>query len=153
MWSHNENAFPTWLSRLEQGIGIQGFLYWDVGWSVGESRINDLTFPLRGYIWRTALKTSRAISHRAVIQSMETSHQPDKRLAKVAEENFKKLKISHHHDDPLSKYLRNGIKTLTLMKISEIKELPNPLGLEDFKLWNGNPIKKPPQGYYCVILP
>jgi hypothetical protein len=153
MWSHNENTFPSWFSRLEQGINIQGFLYWDVGWGVGESRINDLTLPLRGYIWRSALKTSRAITHRVVIQRLETSHQPDKRLAKEAEENFKKLKIFHHHDDPLSKYLRSEIKTLTLMKISKIEELSNPLGLEDFRLWNGNPITKPPQGRYYIILP
>lgn len=153
MWNHNENTFPTWFLRLEQGINIQGFLYWDVGWGISENRINNMTFPLSGYIWRSSLKTSRAISHRVVIECLETSNQPDKRLATEAEENFKKLNILHHNDDPLSRYLKNEIKTLTLLKILKIEPLPNPLGLEDFKLWNGNPIKKPPQGYYCIILP
>ncbi|MCJ7631510.1 hypothetical protein MUP77_03795 [Candidatus Bathyarchaeota archaeon] len=96
-----------------------------------------MTFPLSGYIWRSSLETSRAISHRAVIECLKTSHQPDKRLAREAEEDFKKLNILHHHDDPFSRYLRNEITTLTLMKVPKIEPLPNPLGLEDFKLWNG----------------
>jgi len=145
LWSHNERTFPTWLARLKEGFKHQDFMWWDVGWNI---KVNQFIFPVIGYIWRSPLGR---ITHRLLIQSIVSLRQPERELAEEVDENWRRLGVRIHFHDPLHEYLRSERKMLTLLKLTKEEELLTPLGLEDFKLWNGKTITHPPQGYYRIM--
>lgn len=152
LWSHNEQTYPGWLLMVTKIIELQGFVWWDVGWNI---RANQFTYPAAGYICRRG-----KITHRALLQSIEISHQPHQDLAKEVAQNFRKFhKLGIYRPPydqdlaPLNKFLNGEKKILTLLKLIELEELPGPLSLTDLKLWNDEVISRCPQGYYRILLP
>jgi predicted transcriptional regulator len=145
-WSHNEEAHPKWLTYLTKELGLQGFTWWSARWRI---KTDQLTIPVTGYIWLT---TEGKITHKALIERIETLHQPQKELAQQVYENRKKMGY-YHSASPLEEYLNGKRKTLTLLKMTKFEELQHPLGLNDLRLHDGQPVERPPQGYYRIMLP
>jgi hypothetical protein len=151
LWSHNEQTYPTWLTAVTETIKLQGYIWWDVGWKI---RVEQFTFPVKGYIC-----CKGKITHEASIDSI--IHQPDKELIKEVAENFEKLyRLGIYRppyskeDEPYYQYLKGEREVLTLLKLTELKELSPPRKLTDLKLWKtGKAISRCPQGYHRIILP
>jgi hypothetical protein len=95
-------------------------------------------------MWTTL---DKQIKYAASIESgSRTLKQPDKALAKEAEANWVRLGLPFGKNDRLHEYLRNERNELTLLKLSSIDELSPPMSLDDFNLWDGRPLSRPPQG-------
>lgn len=151
MWSHNKRKYPHWLIDLRARawkIKSQGFIWWSVGWRIN---FDQFIFPVTGYVWNTVEKE---IPYRTLIgHESKTLCQPERELAKQALENWKRLNVYVHNNSPVVEYQRGERKIVTLLKLINLEELATTLKLEDFKLWDGTPIPRPPQSYYRIILP
>ena len=145
LWSHNERTFPRWLEQVAEGIKRQGYMWWSVGWKINPDQF---IFPLIGYIWRTAVGN---VTHSAVIERIENN--PDEELAREVDRNRTEVfGIPRNPASPLTKYLSGQRKSLTLLKLIELTELPTPRQLKDFRLLNGDVITRPPQGCFRILL-
>lgn len=148
LWSYDDEDGTRWLPECVRAIKTQGFVWWDVGWKVKFDQF--FTFPIRGYMWTTLDKQVKYVT--SIESGSRTLMQPDKGLAKEAEANWIKLELPFGKNDRLHEYLRNERSDLTLLKLSSIEELSPPMRLNDFNLWDGRQLSRPPQGYNRIRL-
>jgi hypothetical protein len=136
------------LEESKKACKKQGYVWWDAGWRI---RFDRFVFPITGYIWTTI---DQAVTQETSIETgSRMVRQPDKVPAKQVEADWIDLGLPYSTDDPLHRYLRNELETLTLLKLSKIEELIPQRELDDFTLWDGRPVSQPPQGVYYINLP
>jgi hypothetical protein len=148
LWSYDNKGGTGWLSGCVRAIKAQGFVWWDVGWKI---KFGQFTFPITGYMWATLERQVKYVT--SIESESRTVGQPDKALAKKVEENWIELRLPFGRNDRLHEYLKEDRNELTLLKLSDIRELNPPMGLDDFTLWNGRSLSRPPQGHNRIRLP
>lgn len=147
LWSYDNYGGSEWLHGCRKAIANQGFVWWDVAWSI---KFEQFTFPIVGYIWMTREQQVKYTT--AIEQESKTLRKPDKTFAREVEANWIQQGLPFGRNDRLHEYLRNERELLTLLKLSEIRELNPPRKLDDFILRNGRPVSHPPQGR-CYVFP
>jgi len=141
LWSYDNKEGTGWLRGCVRAIKSQGFVWWDVGWKI---KFEQFAFPIRGYMWATLEKQVKYVA--SIETGSETVRQPDKALARKVEANWIELRLPFGRNDRLHEYLKDERNELTLLKLSDIRELNPPMGLDDFSLWDGRSLSRPPQG-------
>ncbi len=146
-WSYDNRGASEWVSACMKTIEDHGFVWWDVGWRI---KFDQFTFPLLGYIWTTQ---EQQVKYGTTIESESRMlKQPDKTFAREVHKNWEKQGLPFGRNDRLDQYLRDKRKQVTLLKLSEIEELNPPKRLNDFTLWNGNPLSKPTRNYKRILI-